>query len=122
MLYNLSNRLSAFKLNFVTSLRVREIFELIREKIGEDAFISTVQITGGTSLLPGIECVAAEIFGVEASVAVPERTFAQKNCAEPKFSTVVGMAKLLFQRRVGALRSRAEQSFWTRLKKTFFNH
>lgn len=122
MLYDLSNRLSTFKLNFVTSLRVREIFELIRKKIDENATISMVQLTGGTALLPEIERVAAEIFGAETSVSVPERSFAKKLCAEAKFSTVVGMAELLFRRRVGALKARAEQSFWTRLIKTFFNH
>lgn len=122
MLSGMSNRLSKFKLNFVTHLRVREIFELIREKVGEDTSISLVQITGGTSLLSDIERVAAEIFNAETSVSVPERTFARKICSEPQFSTVVGMAELLFRRRLGALRARAEQSFWTRLKKTFFNH
>lgn len=122
MLYDLSNRLSVFKLNFVTGLRVREIFELVREKVGSEAFLGTVQITGGTSQLPEIERVAAEIFGVETTVSVPERAFAKKICTEPKFSTVVGMAELLFRRRIGALRARAEQSLWARIKKTLFNH
>lgn len=122
MLYDLSNRLSRFKLNFVTSLRVREIFELVREKIDENATIGTVRLTGGTSLLPEIERVAAEVFGAETSVSVPELAFAKRICAEPKFSTAVGMAELLFRRRLAATRSRAEQSLWTRIRKTFFNH
>ena len=42
-------------------------------------------------------------------------------CIPPGISTVVGMAELLLRRRLGALRARAEQSFWTRLKKTLFN-
>ncbi len=122
MLYGLSNRLSKFKLNFVTHLRVREIFEIIQRKIGDDVSVSIVQITGGTSSLPDIERVASEIFNAETSCSVPERAFAKKVCADPKFSTVVGMAELLFRRRIGLLRARAEQSLWTRLKKTFFNH
>ncbi len=121
MLYDLSNRLSAFKLNFVTHLRVKEIFELVREKIGKDTPVGFVRLTGGTAHLPEIERVAAEIFGAETSVSFPEHAFAKKLCADPKFSTVVGMAELLLRRRNAALRARAEQSFWARLKKTLFN-
>lgn len=120
MLAEISGRLSTFNLNFVTALRVEEIFSLICDKTGQD--IQTLQLTGGTSQLADIGIVAGRVFGLEeVLLAEPDQAYAA-DYADPKYSTLVGMAELISRQRIQLLRERAEQSFWTRLKKTFFTH
>lgn len=123
-------RYSVFKVKFVTHLRVREIFELVRRKIGEETDVGSVQLTGGTSLLPEIADVAGQIFNAEVFLAAPEFVYArreetlnaERDGVHPKFSAVVGMAELFRRTREEALRRAAKQSFWTRLKHSLFSH
>lgn len=114
MLAEISERYSVFNLNFVTALRVKEIFSLICQKTGKD--IQTLQLTGGSSDLRDIGIVAASVFGLQdVWLAKPKRDYAG-NYADPKYSTLVGMAELMSR----FTRSRMKQSFWARLKKYFF--
>lgn len=121
---------SVFKVKFVTHLRVREIFELVRRKIGEDTDVGSVRLTGGTSLLPEIADVAGQVFDAEVFLAAPEFAYArreetlnaERDGVHPKFSVVVGMAELFRRAREEALRRAAEQSFWTRLRRALFSH
>lgn len=120
MLAKISGRFSAFNLNFVTALRVEEIFSLIREKIPED--VQTLQLTGGSSRLAHIGVAAANVFGLEeVFLAEPDFEYAE-NYRDPKYSTLIGMAEIIARQRLQLLRERAKQSFWSRLKNALFTH
>ncbi len=78
--------------------RVREILEMINaeiEKTGKKSILTGgVILTGGTSLLPGIETLAEEIFGVSVMVTKPAGLSGLTELvASPEFSTAVGLIK-----------------------------
>lgn len=58
-------------LNEVIYLRVREILEQVRTRCGShiDRLAAGVYLTGGTSLLKGIDAVAREVFGMKVTRA-----------------------------------------------------
>jgi len=86
--------ISRYKMERITEERLRELFQLINRKISPFDFSGTVFLTGGTSLLPGIEKLAASaVFHLETRCAEPNLDFA-KSFNEPKFATVVGLAQL----------------------------
>ncbi len=86
------------KLNTIIHMRVKEIFELLHRSLSSDpkfAMIgSGVHITGGCSLLKGIDQLAAEVFGLEVTLthALPMAgiTSAFQN---PQYSTAIGLVK-----------------------------
>ena len=78
----------------ITAVRTRETFEVVRKKLN-DAFLpettaAGVLLTGGMSLLPGIETVAANVFGVTACRAEPPE-WVVENLRDPRYSTVLGL-------------------------------
>lgn len=85
-------------LNTIIYLRLRESFELLKRKLEEESFINYVGggifITGGCSLLRGIDHLAEEVFGIPARVAhasgMAELTSAYEN---PQFSTAIGLIR-----------------------------
>ena len=113
-----TEKVSRYKLNYVISMRVFETFELVKKALGEDANISGVHLTGGTSKLKGIAYVAAEVFNCEVVSAEPNCAFA-RTFSDPKFSTVVGMADLLRRRRNEAAQSRANNTLRARIAALF---
>lgn len=90
-----SKHVSRYKMELITELRLRELFTLIMKKINaEEPFSGTVFLTGGTSQMEGIGKLASAIFGnAEVRIGEPSLGFARAY-AEPKYSTVVGLAKL----------------------------
>lgn len=93
----LSSSISNYKMEVITECRLRELFEIISKKISADIdFSGTVFLTGGTAQMPGICALAKAIFhhAGEVRVGEPTQGFANKGYAEPKFATVVGLAKL----------------------------
>jgi cell division protein FtsA len=85
-------------LNTVIHLRLREIFELLKRTIEEEPFINYVGagifITGGCSLLSGIDHLAGEIFEMPAHVTHAQTLAGLTSAAEnPQFSTAIGLLK-----------------------------
>ena len=78
----------------IISARVREIFEVVKARLGE-AFVpertdAGIVISGGTSKLPGIAQMAADVFGVPARLGVPPSSVIEP-LRDPSYSTVLGL-------------------------------
>ena len=85
-------------LNTIIHLRLRETFELLKRTVEEEPFINYVGagifITGGCSLLSGIDHLAGEVFEMPAHVAHAQTTSGLTSAAEnPQFSTAIGLLK-----------------------------
>jgi len=84
--------------NTIIHLRLRETFESLKLKLEEEPFINYVGggifITGGCSLLRGINHLAEEVFGISARVAhasgISGLTSVFQN---PQFSTAIGLIR-----------------------------
>lgn len=84
---------SLYKMELITEVRLRELFEIIGKMISNFDFSGTIFLTGGTALLPGIAQLASATFQHEVRIAEPNLDFA-KSYNEPKFATAIGLAKL----------------------------
>ncbi|HLW34370.1 MAG TPA: cell division protein FtsA [Chthoniobacterales bacterium] len=85
-------------LNTIIHLRLRETFELLKRQVEEEPFINYVGagvfITGGCSLLSGIDHLAGEIFEMPAHVTHAQTTSGLTSAAEnPQFATAIGLLK-----------------------------
>src|SRR6201982_2212348 len=85
-------------LNTIIHLRLRETLELLKRKLEEESFINYIGagifITGGCSLLNGIDNLAEEIFEMPAHVAHAQTTSGVTSAVEnPQFSTAIGLIK-----------------------------
>jgi cell division protein FtsA len=85
-------------LNTIIHLRLRETFELLKRTLEEEAFINYIGagvfITGGCSLLDGIEHLAAEVFEMPAHAAHAQTISGLTSAFEnPQFSTAIGLIK-----------------------------
>ncbi|HEX8373040.1 MAG TPA: cell division protein FtsA [Chthoniobacterales bacterium] len=86
------------KLNTIIHMRMKETFELLLHRLENDPKFdmvgSGVHITGGCSLLKGIDHLASEVFGMEATLT-HARTMAGITSAfqNPQYSTAIGLVK-----------------------------
>src|SRR5207237_2609759 len=85
-------------LNTIIHLRLRETFELLKRRLDEEPFINYlgagIFITGGCSLLNGIDHLAEEIFEMPGHVAHAQTTSGVTSAVEnPQCSTAVGLIK-----------------------------
>jgi cell division protein FtsA len=85
-------------LNTIVHLRLRETFELLKRTVEEEPFINYVGagifITGGCSLVNGIDHLAGEIFEMPAHVAHAQTMSGLTSAFEnPQFSTAIGLLK-----------------------------
>ncbi|HWY40540.1 MAG TPA: cell division protein FtsA [Chthoniobacterales bacterium] len=85
-------------LNTIIHLRLRETFELLKRTVEEEPFINYVGagvfISGGCSLLSGIDHLAGEIFEMPAHVTHAQTTSGLTSAAEnPQFATAIGLLK-----------------------------
>jgi cell division protein FtsA len=85
-------------LNTIIHLRLRESFELLKRQLDEESFVSYTGagmfITGGCSLLNGIDHLAEEIFEMPAHVAHAQTMSGLTSAFEnPQFSTAIGLIK-----------------------------
>jgi cell division protein FtsA len=78
----------------ITAARVREIFEIVRKKVGNlytpAETRAGVVLTGGSALLPGLEDAAARVFEVPARLGQP-RVEISENLRLGRFSTALGL-------------------------------
>src|SRR5205823_2192305 len=85
-------------LNTIINLRVRESFELLKRRLEKEPYLSYVgggiYITGGCSLLNGIDHLASEIFDLPAHVVHAHTTSGLTSAVEnPQLSTAIGLIK-----------------------------
>src|ERR1700737_4270538 len=85
-------------LNTIIHLRLSETFELLKRNLDEQSFINYVGegifITGGCSLLNGINHLAGDIFEMAARIAHAQTMSGLTSAFEnPQFSTAVGLIK-----------------------------
>ena len=85
-------------LNTIVHLRVREGFELLKRRLDEEPYLNYlgagIFITGGCSLLSGIDHLAEEIFEMPAHVAHAQTTWGVTSAVEdPQFSTAIGLVR-----------------------------
>src|SRR5712692_3804136 len=85
-------------LNTIIHLRLRETLELLKRQLEEESFINYagagIFITGGCSLLNGIDHLAGEVFEMPAHVAHAQTMSGLTSAFEnPQFSTAIGLIK-----------------------------
>ncbi|HEX3357621.1 MAG TPA: cell division protein FtsA [Tepidisphaeraceae bacterium] len=85
-------------LNTIIHLRVREAFDLLKRGLEEEPFLNYlgagVFITGGCSLLNGIDHLAEEVFEMPAHVAHAQTMAGLTSASEnPQLSTAIGLIK-----------------------------
>jgi cell division protein FtsA len=85
-------------LNTIIHLRLRETFEHLKRRLEEEPFLnylgSGVFITGGCSLLNGIDNLAEEVFEMPAHVAHAQTMSGLTSAFEnPQLSTAIGLIK-----------------------------
>jgi len=85
-------------LNTIIYLRLREAFELLKRRLEEEAYLGYLGagtfITGGCSLLNGIDHLAAEIFEIPANLTHAQAAWGVTSAVEnPQFSTAIGLVK-----------------------------
>ncbi len=83
-------------LNIVAEARVREIFTLLKRRLGFERHApfmgGGILLTGGTAELKGIAALASDVFGVPARVACARTLMGPSALFEsPRFSTAVGL-------------------------------
>src|SRR5215204_3363675 len=85
-------------LNTIVHLRVREAFELLKRRLEEEPYLgylgAGIFITGGCSLLSGIDHLASEIFETPANLTHAQAAWGVTSAVEnPQFSTAIGLVK-----------------------------
>ena len=108
-------------LNSIIHFRLREAFELLKRQLETEPYLrylgAGVVLTGGCSLIHGIDHLAEEILGLPVHPAQPPPlqgiTSALSN---PQLSTALGLIKYA----QFAQMERPETSFWSRLKGKLF--
>ena len=98
-------------LNTIIHCRVRETLELVKRKLeSEGAHLgylgAGVQVTGGCSLLKGIEHLAEELFGLPVHVTHAKTMSGLTSAFEnPQFSAAIGLVKYAQAMQVGVRHS-----------------
>lgn len=85
-------------LNTIIHMRVREIFELLKSELEGEPFLeflgAGMVITGGCSLLRGIDRLAEEVFNLPVQVGSAHTMSGLKSAFEnPQFSTAIGLIR-----------------------------
>src|SRR5947209_7745789 len=85
-------------LNTIIHLRILEVFDLLKRTLNEESFLDYVGagilITGGCSLINGIDHLAQEVFEMPARVAHAQTMSGLTSAFEnPQFSTAIGLIK-----------------------------
>lgn len=96
---DLPSKVQRADLALIINARIAEIFELILKEIkrsGYDGLMKAgIVLTGGSSLLPGIKTVAADVLKMPVRIAQPEHiTGMAEALKNPSYSTSVGLLKL----------------------------
>ncbi|MBP8974568.1 MAG: cell division protein FtsA [Anaerolineae bacterium] len=95
----LPSKVQRTDLAHIVYMRVAEMFELIlkeAKRSGYDGLLKAgIVLTGGSSLLPGIKTVAADVLHMPVRLGQPERVTGMAEALKsPAYSTSVGLLKL----------------------------
>ncbi len=85
-------------LNTIIHCRVRESFELLKKRLDEENYLqflgAGMMLTGGCSLLKGINHLAEEVFGLPVHVSHAQTVSGLTSAFEnPQFTTAIGLIK-----------------------------
>lgn len=95
----LPSKVQRTDLAHIVHMRVAEMFEMIlkeAKRSGYDGLLKAgIVLTGGSSLLPGIKAVAADVLRMPVRLGQPERVTGMSEALKsPAYSTSVGLLKL----------------------------
>ncbi|MFN3741283.1 MAG: cell division protein FtsA [Anaerolineales bacterium] len=122
-------RISRQELAYIIQARVEEMFFLILQEIKRSGFDGLLPaglvLTGGSSALPGIRQLAAEVLGMPVRIAKPENLLGMADrLSSPAYSTSVGLLQWAVSMRAQELSRRAFRpsrkgnfNFWAWLKR-----
>ncbi len=85
-------------LNMIIHMRVLETFELLKRRLEAEPYLdflgAGILITGGCSLLNGIDSLAEELFRIPVKIASSQPMSGLKSAFEnPQFSTAIGLIR-----------------------------
>ena len=118
-------KFSRKELSQIIGMRMEEIFQLILQEIKRSGFDNLLPagmvLTGGTSLLPGIDVLGSKILGMPIRIAKPENMSGMIDQLDsPAYSTSVGLlywALLMQESTVPSQNSTEKKSFGERIRK-----
>lgn len=117
--------------------RIREILEVVASELRKSGFpkevlTSGIVLTGGTSMLSGIEELAEEVFELPVRIGIPqEMGGVSERVRTPRYSTVIGLLQaarslegVQVQQQGGIMQDKEEAGggLWARLKRWFENN
>ena len=117
--------------------RIREILEVVASELRKSGFpkevlTSGIVLTGGTSMLSGIEELAEEVFELPVRIGIPqEMGGVSERVRTPRYSTVIGLLQaarslegVQVQQQGGIVQGKEEAGggLWARLKRWFENN
>ena len=117
--------------------RIREILEVVASELRKSGFpkevlTSGIVLTGGTSMLSGIEELAEEVFELPVRIGIPqEMGGVSEHVRTPRYSTVIGLLQaarslegIHVQQQGGIVQDKEEagSGLWARLKRWFENN
>ena len=117
--------------------RIREILEVVASELRKSGFpkevlTSGIVLTGGTSMLSGIEELAEEVFELPVRIGIPqEMGGVSERVRTPRYSTVIGLLQaarslegIHVQQQGGIVQDKEEagSGLWARLKRWFENN
>ena len=117
--------------------RIREILEVVASELRKSGFpkevlTSGIVLTGGTSMLSGIEELAEEVFELPVRIGIPqEMGGVSERVRTPRYSTVIGLLQaarslegIPVQQQGGIVQDKEEagSGLWARLKRWFENN
>lgn len=117
--------------------RIREILEVVASELRKSGFpkevlTSGIVLTGGTSMLSGIEELAEEVFELPVRIGIPqEMGGVSERVRTPRYSTVIGLLQVArslegfqVQQQGGIVQDKEEAGggLWARLKRWFENN
>jgi cell division protein FtsA len=108
-------------LNTIIHFRLRESFDLLKRQLEVEPYLRRLGagavITGGCSLIHGINHLAEDVLGIPVQPAQPPTLQGVTSAlSNPQLSTALGLIKYAQI----AQMERPEASFWTRLRRWFF--
>ena len=117
--------------------RIREILEVVASELRKSGFpkevlTSGIVLTGGTSMLSGIEELAVEVFELPVRIGIPQELGGvSERVRTPRYSTVIGLLQaarslegIHVQQQGGIVQDKEEAGggLWARLKRWFENN
>jgi cell division protein FtsA len=84
----------------IVELRLRELFEVIRERVGKEEGLVRIGepgivLTGGGACIPGVDKLAYQVFGMPVSIGRPRlAVISDEILNSPRFATPVGLLRL----------------------------